>query len=68
MMQVSPKWKVTATFDSGLPPHQIWLYDNFISNILRKVADIQFTGSGLIQPVSITIELVANPQTESSNS
>lgn len=53
MMQVVPKWKVTVTFsDRNLV---FWVSDSSISNVMRKIADMQFTENGLEQPVQITI-------------
>ncbi len=54
MMQVVPKWKVVVTFQSR-EPITLWIHDTCIVNVLRKVADLQFTENGLEQPTRITI-------------
>lgn len=52
MMQIVPRWKVTIRF----PDREVVIYvnDNFIANVLRTVASLDFTGT-MEQPTSITI-------------
>lgn len=54
MMQVVKKWKVKIVFDSRVV--EFWVHDNFLSNVLRKIVDMQFTESGLEQPTKVVIE------------
>ncbi len=55
MMQTVQKWKVVVIFDRMQPEHVFWIYDNCASNVLRKIADMQFTENGLVQPTSINV-------------
>lgn len=53
MMHVLPRWKVTVTFaDRSVV---FWIHDNFLSNVLRKVADLQFSETGLDSELGIGI-------------
>lgn len=53
MVQTVPKWKVTVRF----PDRQmaLWIYDISISNVLRKVSEMQFSDNGLEQPTEVVI-------------
>lgn len=53
MMQVVPKWKVTVLFTDRSVV--LWIHDPFIGNVLRKLADLQFTENGLDQPIEIIV-------------
>lgn len=53
MMQVVPKWKVVVW--QGEDEHVFWITDNCLSNVMRKVADMQFSKDGLTQPSCISI-------------
>lgn len=53
-MKVITKWQIHLLFDDKTEK-TIWLYDDIYSNILRKLADIQFTSTGLVQPTHIHI-------------
>lgn len=68
MIQIQKKWKVTVTVGSGVIT--FWVSDNFLSNVMRTVANIEFSSSGLNeQPKSIAIiedSLQANPQVTST--
>jgi len=54
MMQIVPKWKVTAVFADRRVV--VWIYDAHLSNVLRRVSDMQFTESGLEQPRMIAVD------------
>ena len=54
MMQVLKKWKVSVFFKEGTS-QVFWINDNFMSNVLRKVADMDFSENGLVQPLQIVI-------------
>lgn len=54
MMQVVPKWQVTVTKSDGSLT-LFWMHDNFLANVVRKVADMQFE-NGIAQPKRIVIE------------
>ena len=58
MLQTVTKWKVVASFD-GRDDVVIWLYDNFITNIVRTIAGMDFSENGLEQPTQITVSRVA---------
>lgn len=61
MMTITPKWRVTYTFDLGLPEvrtRTIWIYDNHIENVLRQVSMMQLSENEREQPSSISVELV----------
>ena len=60
MMQMVQRWKVIARF-SGRPDIIIWIDNNFLSNVMRTVAEMQFSENGLEQPTAITIEAVGFP-------
>lgn len=55
-MQVVPKWKVTARLPEGKEV-VFWMHDGFATNVLAKVASMQFTENGLNQPHTIIVEL-----------
>jgi hypothetical protein len=50
MMQMIPKWKITMT-RSGAPSVVIFISDHYLSNVLRKLAEIEFD----VVPQSVTI-------------
>lgn len=54
MLQVLPRWKVVVKMADG-SERVFWVNDNFMANVLRKVADIQFTENGLSQPTAISV-------------
>lgn len=62
MMQVIPKWKVTVTFGAGTGSREfvLWVSDGHIANVLRTVANLQFTATGLEQPTGIYVILEAS--------
>ncbi len=60
MMHIVPKWKVTVKFDVGIHIKEIWISDSHLSNVLRTVSMIDFTETGLVQPISLEISLVPN--------
>jgi hypothetical protein len=47
MMQALPRWKVTVTEVKGGRDHVFWVYDNFIANVLRTVAGLDFAVADL---------------------
>lgn len=56
MMQVIQKWRVEVTFS-----HQVfvlWVSENHLANVLRKLADLEFSENSLEQPTQIQIALV----------
>jgi len=53
MMQVVPKWRVTIARPSTAPL-VLFISDQFLSNVLRKLADIELEQ----QPNEVTIALV----------
>lgn len=59
-MQLIPKWRVTVLFEDRRAV-EVWIADSFISNVLRKVADIDFAEFGTPQPVKFTIEPAKSP-------
>lgn len=56
MLQIINKWKVTVSMANG-DMHTFWVNDNFLPNVLRKVADLQFSATGLQEPTSISISI-----------
>ena len=54
MLQVVPKWRVELTFSDRKV--ELWIYDQSPSNVLRKLADLQFSANGLDQPSQIQIQ------------
>lgn len=57
MFQVVPKWRVSWTNSIG--SCIIYISDNHMGNVLRKVADISFSPSGIEnEPTEIKIEKV----------
>jgi hypothetical protein len=55
MMQTVQKWKVLVHFSLNENDLVFWVNENHMSNVLRKIADMQFTENGLEQPVQISI-------------
>ncbi len=56
MLATITKWKVDVTFiDRNVA---LWVHNNHLANVLRQLADLQFTERGLDQPTSITIQIV----------
>lgn len=55
MMSVIPTWKVTITFEDRVVCFGI--VDNYLSNVMRKVADLDFGKRPMEQPSSIQIEM-----------
>lgn len=55
MMQIIPKWKIAYDYADGRH-HEVWVSDSFASNILRKAADLDFSETGLSQPVRVLVE------------
>ena len=53
MMHVVPKWRVTLARPNA-PSLVLFISDQFLSNVLRKLADIEFAQ----QPSDISIALV----------
>ena len=51
MLQVIPKWKVVVRFSELEEPLILFISDRFMSNAMRKIADIEFERT----PFSITI-------------
>jgi hypothetical protein len=67
MMQLIPRWQITVTHsDQDLRPIQFWINETHLGNVLRQVATMQFTESGLVQPTKITIEEVNHANTSTS--
>jgi hypothetical protein len=58
MMQVVSKWKIKLTSENG--EICVTINNNFLSNILRKLADIEFG----INPTRIEIDLIKMPVQE----
>ncbi len=58
MMQMVQRWRVTVTVAGQAS--EFWINDNFLSNVLRKVADIQFSENGLSEPTRLLIALVGS--------
>lgn len=58
MLQVIPKWEVTVHLGANKAVLQFWIFDHALGNVLRQVASMQFTKSGLEQPSAISIGLV----------
>ncbi len=70
MMQVVSKWKIIVNipWTPGTSPDRefcFWIYDNHAANVLRKIADLQFTETGLEQISAIQILLVGVPHSSS---
>lgn len=57
MLMVLPRWKASVYFEDG-ESVTVWMDDNFLSSVLRKVADLQFSESGLRQPTWVRIDIV----------
>lgn len=62
MMQLLAKWRVTLQFPkdargNGLPEMRLYVSDNFMSNVLRKVSEIGFEA----EPTFLTIQLASQP-------
>lgn len=57
MIKTVQKWRVTLTYEArdGIT---VWISDNFASNVMRQIAAMEFTESGLEQPTVIRIEAV----------
>ena len=53
MLITIPPWRVQVDMPDG-KSHIFWISDQHLSNVVRKVADIRFDESGLIQPTKIT--------------
>lgn len=56
MMQVIPKWRVVVWVNGK--EQKIWVNETHLSNVLRKIADMHFTETGLPQPSRITVDEV----------
>lgn len=56
MMRVISKWKIFITFADGKEV-TFWINEDHPSNVLRKIAELQFNESGLEQPNYIAIKL-----------
>jgi len=54
MLQVIRKWHVEVILQDG-KTITFWVSDNFLSNVLRTVASLDFCG-GIEQPASLLIE------------
>lgn len=54
MMQIIKRWKVQIVFANRVV--EFWVHDNFLSNVLRKITDMQFSDNGLEQPTKVVIE------------
>jgi hypothetical protein len=57
MMHVVARWKVTVSIEAR-DPIVLWISEDMPSNVLRQVAAIQFSDSGLERVTGIRIELV----------
>lgn len=55
-MRVISKWKIFITFADGKEV-TFWINEDHPSNVLRKIAELQFNESGLEQPNYIAIKL-----------
>lgn len=56
MLHIVQRWKVHLTWrDRQL---DIWVNEDHLSNVFRKLADLQFSETGLDQPIRIQIEFV----------
>jgi hypothetical protein len=60
MMQTIRKWAVEVTFADRA--FVFWVHDNFLANVLRTVAGLDFSANGLEQPSSIRVSeaVIAN--------
>jgi hypothetical protein len=59
MMQVVPKWRVILAGRESAPPLVLFISDQFLSNVLRKLADIELQD----EPTDLQITLVDDPKT-----
>jgi hypothetical protein len=68
MVHVVPQWKIAFVYADRTVT--FWLHNNHAGNILRTVADLQFSENGLEQPDAIQISRVEkpNPSTQISTS
>ena len=60
MLVTLPKWKVTIKW-AGRPPLKFSINDQFMQNVLRKIADMEFTPP----PMSIQVDgfpIISNTQ------
>lgn len=55
MFHVLSKWRVTVSFKGLREPATFWVSDNHLGNVLRKVADLSFSATGLEEPQEIRI-------------
>lgn len=65
MFQVMRKWRLAYLFSDGTL-REVWLNDNFASNILRRAGELDFSESGLDQPIRVTVSL-CGPDAPTSN-
>ena len=63
MIYVVPQWKIGFEYSDRTVT--FWLHNNSVSNVLRAVADMQFSENGLEQPLAIKVSRAekANPST-----
>jgi hypothetical protein len=61
VIQFLDKWHVTVELSNGRKT-DLWLSDNFASNVLRAVAGIQFDANPLVNIEKVTVELVKSEQ------
>jgi hypothetical protein len=54
MLHVVARWRVDVTLSNGTEM-RFWVNTDYISNVLQKVAEMQFEASGLDQPKKIVI-------------
>lgn len=59
-MQVLPRWKVEVDLGDSKPVFHI--SDNFLSSVLRKISEIEFSVFPEPEPISITISKVEKPE------
>lgn len=64
MMQILPKWKVTIIGDhhTAISP-VMWVHAFTANDVMRQIANIQFTESGSEQPASVHIQRVREAST-----
>lgn len=61
MITVLPRWKVEIHKGGSRGSQTLFISDNFLSNVLRKISEIEFVVFPEPEPIFITISKVEKP-------
>lgn len=61
-MQVLPRWKIEIHKGGSRGNQTLFISDNFLSSVLRKISEIEFSVFPEPEPISIAISKVEKPE------